>query len=170
MSIVDDLKSIDTNAAVIISVFFVSFIAPAFLLIFKLNRQVFIDLDTIKLIILSISITSPSFLFLFIVTWIADIVLVQLKHYPPGHLGTMADWFVLQGISNTSILYIVSFFAYAFDLNSKSVVWWIAGLLVLYTMHEFWRVLVVAKRPDFKASVLRTSQKTQGSVINTEHK
>ncbi|WP_219722056.1 hypothetical protein, partial [Vibrio parahaemolyticus] len=158
MSIVDDLKSLDTNAVVIMSVFFVSFIAPAFLLIYKLNKPIFIELDTIKLIILSISLTSPSFLFLFMVTWIADVVLVQLKHYPPGHLGTMADWFVLQGMSNTSILYIVSFLTYAFDLTLKSVVWWMAGLLVLYTVHEFWRVLVVAKRPEFKASALRTTQ------------
>lgn len=63
MSIVDDLKSLDTNAIVIISVFFVSFIAPAFLLIYKLNKPIFIQLDTIKLIILSISIASPSFQF-----------------------------------------------------------------------------------------------------------
>ncbi len=96
MSIVDDLKSLDTNAVVIMSVFFVSFIAPAFLLIYKLNKPIFIELDTIKLIILSISLTSPSFLFLFMVTWIADVVLVQLKHYPPGHLGTMADWFAFR--------------------------------------------------------------------------
>ncbi|EKM33350.1 putative membrane protein [Vibrio harveyi] len=70
----------------------------------------------------------------------------------------MADWFVLQGMSNTSILYMVSFLAYAFDLSVKGVVWWMAGLLVLYTVYEFWRVLVVAKRPEFKASALRTTQ------------
>ncbi|EJG1918416.1 hypothetical protein BS046_RS23460 [Vibrio parahaemolyticus] len=147
----------DTNAVVIISVFFVSFIAPAFLLIYKLNKPIFIQLDTIKLIILSISIASPSFLFLFIVTWVSDAVLVHFKYYPAGHLGTMADWFVLQGMSNTSILYIVSFLTYAFDLTVKSVVWWMVGLIVLYTIHEFWRVLVVAKRPEFKASALRMS-------------
>ncbi|EJG1717161.1 hypothetical protein [Vibrio parahaemolyticus] len=157
MSIVDDLKSLDTNAVVIISVFFVSFIAPAFLLIYKFNKPIFIQLDTIKLIILSISIASPSFLFLFIVTWVSDAVLVHFKYYPAGHLGTMADWFVLQGMSNTSILYIVSFLTYAFDLTVKSVVWWMVGLIVLYTIHEFWRVLVVAKRPEFKASALRMS-------------
>ena len=147
MSLIEDLKGLNTNAAVLIAIFFVAFIAPAFLLIYRFNNDLFVKLDTVKLIILSVSITSPSFIFLFVTTWVADAVTVHMGYHEKGHLGTMTDWFVTHGISNTTILYIVTFLTYAFDLQIKTVVWCLLGLLFLYTIHEFWRVLFVAKGP-----------------------
>lgn len=66
MSIIEEVKGLNANSAVILAIFFVSFIAPAFLLIYRLNPDLFLALDTTKLILLSISVTSPSFLALYI--------------------------------------------------------------------------------------------------------
>lgn len=154
MSIIEEVKGLNANSAVILAIFFVSFIAPAFLLIYRLNPDLFLALDTTKLIVLSISVTSPSFLALFIFTWVADTVLTHMGYHEKGHLGTYVDWFVTHGISNTTIMYTVCFIVYAFGISSASVVWWLIGLVVLYIAFEFWRVLIVAKGPNFKKSAI----------------
>lgn len=155
MSLIEDLKALDTNASALIAIFFASFIAPAFLLIYRLNPELFTSIDTFKLIILSISIATPSFVVLFIVTWVADVVLTHTEYQKEGHLGTMADWFVTHGISNTVILYFVTFLAYAFSFSLKAVVWWMATLVFFNVAHEIWRVTIVAKGPNFKHSALK---------------
>ncbi|WP_417421705.1 hypothetical protein [Halomonas sp.] len=154
MSIIEDVKGLNTNSVVILAIFFVSFIAPAFLLIYRLNPELFLAIDATKLIILSISVTSPSFLALFIVTWVGDTVLTHMGYHEKGHLGTYLDWFVTHGISNTTIMYTVCFIVYAFGISSATAVWWIIGLVVFYIVFEFWRILIVAKSPHFKKSAI----------------
>jgi hypothetical protein len=154
MSIIEEIKWLNANSAVILAIFFVSFIAPAFLLIYRLNPDLFLALDTTKLIVLSISVTSPSFLALFIVTWIFDTVLTHMGYHKKGHLGTYTDWFVTHGISNTTIMYTVCFIVYAFGISASTAAWWLIGLFIFYMVFEFWRVLIVAKGPNFKKSAL----------------
>lgn len=154
MSIIEEVRRLNANSAVLLAIFFVSFIAPAFLLIYRINPELFLALDTTKLVVLSISVTSPSFLVLFCFTWVADTVLTHMGYHKKGHLGTYVDWFVTHGISNTTIMYTICFIVYAFDISSACVIWWLIGLLVLYLIFEFWRVLIVAKGPNFKKSVI----------------
>lgn len=154
MSILEELKGLNANSAVILAIFFVSFIAPAFLLIYRLNPELFLTLDTTKLIVLSISFSSQSFLALFIVTWISDTVLTHMGYHEKGHLGTYVDWFVTHGISNTSIMYTVCFIVYVFGISSASAVWCLIGLVIPYIVFEFWRVIIVAKGPNFKKSAI----------------
>ncbi|AZT83280.1 hypothetical protein EHN06_06800 [Marinobacter sp. NP-4(2019)] len=154
MSILEEVKSLNPSSAVLLAIFFVSFIAPAFLLIYRLNPELFLQIDTAKLLILAVSLTSPSFLALFFITWVADLVLTNMGYHERGHLGSFVDWFVTHGISNTTILYLVTFITYAFGLGVKGVIWWMVGLVSFYMVFELWRVLVVAKGPNFKRSAL----------------
>ncbi|WP_429222087.1 hypothetical protein, partial [Aeromonas veronii] len=48
MSVIEEIKGLNANSAVILSIFFVSFIAPAFLLIYRLNPELFLALGKVR--------------------------------------------------------------------------------------------------------------------------
>jgi hypothetical protein len=62
-------KELDVNSFFIVLFMLIAMICPGILIIYLYNNQLFITLNIIKLILLSISISSPVFLFNFIINY-----------------------------------------------------------------------------------------------------
>lgn len=153
MSILDELKQVNVGTATLIAIVLFAFVAPGFLTIYYLNPHLFIQLDVVKLLVLSVSITLPPFMFLFITTLIADRVLTEMSFLPAGRLGGFKDWSITHGVSNASIFFVVLVIAYLFETSAKAFLIWLLSLLAAYIIIEFFRVLKLAKMTNFNPKI-----------------
>jgi hypothetical protein len=106
MSLTEEIKNIDSNIAISVSIFFFSLVGSGFLTVFLFKRELFISLDTIKLIILSISISVPGVILPIFVTFIAVGAISRISNTNTQVLGNSKEWFYRHGISNAIFFYI----------------------------------------------------------------
>jgi hypothetical protein len=153
MSVLDELKHINVCTATFVAIVLFAFVAPGFLTVYYLSPRLFIQLDVVKLLVLSISITLPPFMFLFITTLIADRVLTEMNFLPAGRLGGFKDWSITHGVSNASIFFVVLVIAYLFELSPTAFLIWLLSLLAIYILIEFFRVLKLARMSNFNPKI-----------------
>lgn len=153
MSVISELTSLTSDTFVRVCVFFLAFVSPGLLSIYSLNASLFTELDTLKLLLLAISMTSPTFMLLFLTTVVAERVLTGMKYLPPGRLGGFKDWYITHGLANAQIFYVAALISFLCDLSGKAFVFWVLGLFVPFLGHELFRVLKFARSENFDAQV-----------------
>jgi hypothetical protein len=153
MSVIEELKHLDVGKAALAAVFFMGFLAPGFLTVFALNQEIFLAADFFKLAVLSVAITSPSFLFLFITTLVSERVAVSMSFLPKGRLGGFKDWFITHSVSNATIFYTVLLIRFIFGLTTTGFIYWLASLLMVYVGIEFFRVLKLGRSENFDPAI-----------------
>lgn len=153
MSVLSELKELNSDTFIRVCVFFFAFLSPGLLSIYSLNPKLFVELDTIKLILLAVSITSPSFMLFFITTAVAERVLTQMQVLPPGRLGGFKDWYITHGLANAQMFYFVALLSFVFDLSLQAFIFWVAGLFLAFTVFEFVRVFKLARSEHFSAQL-----------------
>lgn len=153
MSVISELTSLTTDTFVRVCVFFLAFVSPGLLAIYSLNPSLFTELDTLKLLLFAISITSPPFMLLFSATVVAERVLTGTKSLPPGRLGGFKDWYITHGLSNAQIFYSATLISFLCDLSIRVFVFWVLGLFILFLIHELFRVLKFSRSENFDAKV-----------------
>ncbi|EHR6436473.1 hypothetical protein KUK81_003694 [Vibrio parahaemolyticus] len=59
MSVVDEVKKIHINTVTAVTLFFFSVLAPGLLMMFLYKRGLFVELETLKLVLLSLALGAP---------------------------------------------------------------------------------------------------------------
>lgn len=153
MSIISELTDLSSDTFVRVCVFFLAFISPGLLSIYSLNAKLFVELDTLKLLLLAVSVTSPTFMLLFATTVVAERVLTRMKFLPSGKLGGFKDWYITNGLANAQIFHVAALLSFLFDLSSRAFIFWILGLFISFLVLEFFRVLKFARSESFDAQI-----------------
>ncbi len=153
MDLFSDLKELNKETLIRVCIFFFAFLSPGLLSIYSINPKMFADLETTKLILLSISITAPTFMLFFITTSVSERVLTAMNYLPPGRLGGFDDWYITHGLANAQMFYFVVLLSFLFDLSLKAFVWWIVGLFLSLIIFEFIRVLKFARSENFNPKI-----------------
>lgn len=143
MSITEEIKNIDSNIAISVSIFFFSLIGSGFLTVFLFKRVLFINLDTLKLIILSVSISVPGVILPIFVTFIAANLISRITNINGQVLGNSKEWFYRHGISNAIFFYMFLFISYIFEMSFLTFAWCFLSSIVVSCI---WEVLYLVKR------------------------
>ncbi|WP_092080415.1 hypothetical protein [Desulfuromonas thiophila] len=153
MSIFSDIKAFDSKGLLSLAAACLGLVVPGFLTLYVFDRQVFLEADVVKLVILSASIASPSFVALFATTLIGERVFTQLHPQTAGRFGGFKEWLVTHSFSNSTIFFTAFLIYFVAQLSFRGFVGWIIGLLLVYVGFEFYRLVLLAKgqaKPHFE--------------------
>lgn len=153
MSIFSDIKAFDSRGLLLLGAACLGLVVPGFLTLYAFDREVFIEADVIKLIILSASIAAPPFVTLFVTTFIGERVFTEMVPQTIGRFGGFKEWLVTHSFSNATIFFVALLIHVMADLSFRGFVAWVAGLLAVYIGFEFYRLFLLAKgktKPHFQ--------------------
>jgi hypothetical protein len=139
-----DLKELDLPIASNIAVFVFSFLAPGFLVVFLIKPELFIGLDFWKLLVLSLALTTPTFVFPLLVA--ASIYLTVLKSHPEeaDGWGGPREWYLRLGFNNSCSIFVICLIVWSFGLGVRGFVTCGAIATAMHIVGEFflfWRFL-----------------------------
>lgn len=135
MSIVDEFKNIDSNSATGAAMFFFSMLAPGFLTIFLFENDLFQSLETIKLILLALSFSSPGVIIPIFTSVVCMLVLTNNHQIDRAKLGTTKEWFYRHAISNAINMYLLIFCSYMFAWSFTTFLW--CFFITIFCMSAF---------------------------------
>lgn len=137
MSYIDEFKKIDSNTATGAATFFFSMLGPGFLTVFLFGKTYFIDLETLKVVFLSLSISMPGVILPIFVSHICATHLIQSYGKSPVFFGNMKDWYYRSAISNAINMYLLLFVCYVFNLDVLVFSWGYFASILLCVGFEF---------------------------------
>lgn len=153
MSVVDDIKNIDSNSAIGVTMFFFSMLAPGFLTILLYEKSLFQSLETIKLILLAVSFSSPGVIIPIFISAVCMVVLTKNHHIERTILGTTKEWFYRHAISNAINMYLLIFVSYIFTWSFAVFLWLFLLSIVAMSAFELRYMVKRAKDPDKYPSI-----------------
>lgn len=148
MDIANEVKKIDAPTATAVSVFFVCFLAPGFLTLFYFKKDLFLNLETVKLIILSVSISAPGFFIPYFITFITASVLKHKGIIGQNQLGTNVGWYRKHGINNAINMYLILFISYVFSLSFIWFAWLFLATILVSALFEIFHLNKLSKDPE----------------------
>jgi hypothetical protein len=148
MSYIDEFKKIDTTSATGAAVFFFSMLGPGFLTIFLFSKAYFVNLDTLKLVLLSLSISMPGMIMPAFTSYICSIVLVRNHGKDPQIFGGIKDWYFRSAFSNAINIYLLLFASYVFNLSVQSFIWGYFVSIAFCVAFEFRHMLKKSINPE----------------------
>jgi hypothetical protein len=146
-----DIKDFNVSISTNVAMFFLSFVAPGFLIVFLLSPQLFNDMDFWKLFIFSSSITVPPFAFALM--FAASAYFNIVRDYPdrPDYAvswGGPREWYLRLGFNNSISMYVNALLIWTFDFGVKGFV--ICGVIttVLNIVSEIYLYLRFTRNPE----------------------
>src|SRR5690606_24312922 len=121
-------------------------LAPGFLAIFVFEQKLFIDLETIKLILLALSLSSPGVIIPIFTSSIAVTVIKKMHEVDISLLGSVKDWFYRAAINNAINMYIILFLSYVFSWKFSAFLW--AFVLTIIVMCAFEMIYMIKRSID----------------------
>ncbi|EGQ9308695.1 hypothetical protein F7U82_25110 [Vibrio parahaemolyticus] len=148
MNVVDEVKKIDIDTATGVTLFFVSALAPGLLMMFLYKRNLFIELETLKLVLVSLALGAPGIVLpQFVSTISASVCTLKFK-LDRSMLGSAKEWFYRHSINNAINVYLILFICYIFKLSFQFFAWMYVGSIVLLSIYEMIYILKRAADPD----------------------
>jgi hypothetical protein len=143
-----DLKDLNASVSTNIAIFFMSFVAPGFLIVFLINEQLFLSMDFWKLFILSTAITVPAFAFTVLVA--ASTYFHVLQNYP-GHevkWGGPREWYIRLGFGNSLSMYSIALLVWIFDFGVRGFI--VCGVITVFlnVITEFYYLWLFIRDPE----------------------
>jgi len=148
LGFVDDFKKIDSTSASGAAIFFFSMLAPGFLAIFVFEKQLFIELETIKLMLLALSLSSPGVIIPIFTSSISVTVIKKMHGVDASLLGSVKDWFYRAAINNAINMYIILFLSYVFSWRFSVFLWLFLLSILVVCVFEMVYMIKRAKDPD----------------------
>lgn len=148
-----DLKKLNVSLSANLAIFFFSFVAPGFLIFYKYEPEIFLSIDVSKLIILSIAISSPTFIFPMVCTALFGTIIAKGMPDKRYLWGTPTDWYLRHGAGNALNMYTVIAVIWIFDLGSSWVFWLILVNVFLNVIVEALSLADFLRSPSDKHSV-----------------
>jgi hypothetical protein len=143
-----DLKDFNVSVSTYVAIFFLSFVAPGFLIVFLIDSQMFIAMDFWKLFILASSLAVPPFAFTMM--FAASTYFHVLKNYPgyEDKWGGPREWYIRLGFSNSLSMYFIALLMWFFDFGVRGFV--LGGVIVtaLNIVTEFGYLALFIRNPD----------------------
>jgi len=132
-----DLKELNLSITTNIAVFGFSFLAPGFLVVFLIKPELFLALDFWKLLVLSLALTAPTFVFPLLLS--ASIYLNILKSHPDDadSWGGPREWYLRLGFNNSCSMFMICLIVWSFGLGVKGFVTCGAIATAMHMIGEF---------------------------------
>lgn len=150
--IIDALEKITPTIALNTGIFIFSFLCPGFLLWFIIAPELIVKLDFLKLCVLSVAVSAPTFVAGYFMSLIVYSVLKHNKNEHIDRYGDHADWYVRHGIGNALNMYTVVFFTYILNLTGIGIVLLILSSFVLNIIAEIVQMARFLRDPAGLAS------------------
>ncbi|HHX8286351.1 TPA: hypothetical protein ACVOYT_004526 [Vibrio diabolicus] len=136
MSVVDEVKKIDINTATAVTLFFFSVLAPGLLIMFLYKRELFVELETLKLVLLSLALGAPGVVLPQFMSTICTAVYPLKLNVPRPLFGDPKEWFFRHSISNAINMYLLIFIGYVFEFQFYIFAWVYLVSIVLLSVYE----------------------------------
>ncbi|TGA68229.1 hypothetical protein VFES401_15190 [Aliivibrio fischeri] len=148
MNVVDEVKKIDIDTATSVTLFFFSILAPGLLIMFLYKRNLFIELETLKLMLISLALGAPGVILPQFMSVVGASVCSRMLNIPQALLGNAKEWFYRHSINNAINLYLLIFVSYALQLKFLTfALMYIVSILFL-SIYEIFYLARKAKNPD----------------------
>tara|TARA_R110000787_G_scaffold74331_1_gene165240 strand:- start:2167 stop:2637 length:471 start_codon:yes stop_codon:yes gene_type:complete len=145
MTVIDQLKGLNTKTSLAISLFFLGLLAPGFLTIYLFKPELLIALETTKLLLFSIAITAPGILLPFVFSLITTRIVQVQRPELAVRLGTHLDWYGVHAITNAFTFYLLLWLSYLFQFSFRAFLVSVTVLLLFNSGFEVCRLIKLAK-------------------------
>lgn len=133
--------------------FFFSMLAPGFLTIFLFEKDLFVSLDTVKLVLLALSFSSPGVIIPIFISTVCLAVLTKMLQIDRSLLGTAKEWFYRHAISKAINMYILVFMAYIFSWVFSTFLWLFLATILVMCAFEIRYMVKRANEPNKYPSI-----------------
>lgn len=143
-----DVKDLNIGIALNVSVFFLGFVAPGFLIFYLLSPSLFMALDFWKLFMLATSITVPTFV---LHLMMALCIYFSLQEHFPNYVhkwGGPREWYIRVGFGNSINMYGVALLIWIFDFGVKGFVVCCTINIAISSLMEFRHFIRFARDPE----------------------
>lgn len=145
---INDLDRISPSLAVNLAVFFLSFLGPGFLFWYVYDHALFERLEFLKLMVLALAVSAPTFLVPFILSALFKRVLDVRSFEGVGHYGNVVDWYLRHGVGNALNMYTIIIFVFWFDMSSRAIVFLVLGTIALNVIAELLVFIKLIRSPE----------------------
>lgn len=129
-------------------VFIFSFLCPGFLLWYLYAPELIERLDFLKLCVLAVGVSSPTFVIPYALTALIHRILVLKRVDRIELYGGYADWYTRHALINALNMYMLVVFSFLFDIGKMVFVIIIFGVILMGIAYEIYLLIRFLKDPD----------------------
>lgn len=142
---IKSIKDLNKSNILMISLAFIGVFSPGALTIFHFDKELFMELDTFKLVLLSTAISLPGIFLPYMISVISSAVICRLRPDLKGNLGSEAEWVGIHCLNNGINYYIILWLSYVFSWSFITFLYVLTPIVLTFSFLEFYRLLRVAK-------------------------
>ncbi|MFN3769040.1 MAG: hypothetical protein ACK4TD_11760 [Ectopseudomonas guguanensis] len=149
----DAIYKITPNVAINIGVFMFSFVCPGFLLWYLISPDLFIKLDFLKLFVLGVAISAPTFFVPYMFSFICFLMMKKNGADRVELYGGPKSWYLRHGMNNAVNMYIVVALCYLFGTDGVRLFCFIMGMAIFGVVQEIYNAFKFARDPCRLSSI-----------------
>lgn len=145
---IEAIYRVTPTAATNIGIFLLSFLCPGFLLLNLAVPNLVVELDFLKLCVMSVAISAPTFVLPYIFSASAYKVMWGIGFEQAGKYGGPVRWYITHGVNNALSMYVVVAFFCFLTPELKSVFYVILSMSVLNVLMELITIIRFMRNPN----------------------
>lgn len=145
---VGELSRITPGVAINLGIFVFSFLCPGFILWYLYDPAQVQSLDFLKLCVLSVAVSSPTFVIPYAVTALLHRLMIIKEVKRIELYGDYVDWYLRHAMTNALNMYTIVIVAFIFELNRLGFIIVFGGAVLVGVLMEFWLMFKFIKDPE----------------------
>lgn len=150
---VEALGKLTPGLTINLGVFIFSFLCPGFLLWYIYYPELVKEFDFLKLCLLSVAVSSPTFVIPYALTAAMHRILIVQGVKGIEMYGDYVDWYLRHGLVNALNMYVIVAASFAFGMSRLGLLCVVAGIVLIGVVMEFVLCRAFLRDPE-KAGVV----------------
>lgn len=150
---IGELNKVTPGVAVNLGVFAFSFLCPGFLMWYMYDPELVKSLDFLKLCVLSVAISCPTFVIPYSLTAVIRRVMCIAGVERIELYGDYVDWYLRHGMANALNMYVIIISVFLFDLEGGGIFVAFCAAIGIGVLHEFLLMIFFIKNPEKTAAI-----------------
>lgn len=150
---VDAIYKITPDIATNIGIMIFSFVCPGFLLWYLISPELFVALDFLKLLVLAVAVSAPTFIVPYMVTLICYLVMKKKNVSSIELYGGPRNWYLRHGINNAMNMYAIVALSYWFGASGGKLLVFIFIVITVSSVFELFKSVRFVMDPSEANSI-----------------
>lgn len=151
---VDAIYRMTPDVATNLGIMTFSFICPGFLLWYMISPTLFVELDFLKLLVLSVAVSAPTFVVPYILSFCFFAIMKGRGQEKLELYGGPRSWYLRHGINNALSMHAIVALSYCFGASGGRLLLFVAVAVLFGVLHEVYYSVRFAINPSKNNSMI----------------
>ncbi|MFI8746933.1 hypothetical protein ACIGKL_17445 [Pseudomonas sp. NPDC077186] len=144
---IDAIYKITPDVATNLGVLIFSFVCPGFLLWYLISPELFVALDFLKLLVLAVAVSAPTFIVPYMISFAFFLVMKKKVVDGVELYGGPKSWYLRHGINNAMHMYAIVALCYWFGASGGRLLVFVLIVIVFSVLAEMYSSVMFLRNP-----------------------